>query len=267
MNPSTFNNVALFIKRSEEYQTKEFIVEVFDLNNIGKVRDVKFIKKHNELGKSYNSAIVIFEHWNMNRLVQTLFSEMAASPDGTTKFYFEPHRYWFINVHKQKLADCEETASVDPSLSDKEKIRKLEELVKSMSAQIFYMQNKHEKTERAMMDSEQKHTRHHLINVELQWKLEEKDIERKIAEDELKTCIEKLREENEILRCQSAFMSVDMVRKEARSEQLEQELQNSVCIIRYFENQTQEMKRMLDAVSDMDPIKQVVSTYVEEHFE
>ena len=42
---NSFINVALFIKRAEEYQTKEFIMDAFMVNNIGKVRDIKFIKK------------------------------------------------------------------------------------------------------------------------------------------------------------------------------------------------------------------------------
>ena len=38
-------NKSLFIKRAEEYQTKEFIINVFHKKNIGKVNDVTFIKK------------------------------------------------------------------------------------------------------------------------------------------------------------------------------------------------------------------------------
>lgn len=121
MNSTSFNNVALFIKRAEEYQTKEFIVEAFASKNIGKVRDIKFIKKYNDFGKSYNGAIVIFERWNMNTLVETLFNEMSTSPNGTTRFYFNDYRYWIINVHRQKLPECEEITTVDASLSEKEK--------------------------------------------------------------------------------------------------------------------------------------------------
>jgi hypothetical protein len=266
MNTS-FNNVSLFIKRAEEYQTKEFIIEAFASNNIGKVKDVKFIKKHNDIGRNYHGVIVIFERWNMNRLVQTLFSEMASSPDGTTKFYFNEFRYWIINVHRQKLSECEETASVDPSLSDKDKISKLEELVKSMSAQIFYMQNRQEKSERSMMDLECKETYHHLVNMELRSQLEEKDWEKKWAEDELTDEITKLREENEMLRCRLAFSAIDLVRKDGQCEKLEQEVRDGSCILAYVENQAQEMKQMLKAVLDTDPVKPVINTYIKEYLD
>jgi len=189
---STFTNIALFIKRAEEYHTKEFIVNVFDFNNIGKVKDVKFIKKYGDYGKNYYGVIVIFERWNMNQKVQKLFNEMTSSSDGTTKFYFEYNRYWIINVHKQQLQECQQViATVEPSLSDKDKIDKLEELVKSMSAQIYYMQNNNEKTERIIMDLEFKDTHHNLVNEELRYQLDLKNWEK----DELNKEINKLRAE------------------------------------------------------------------------
>jgi len=237
MNVS-FNNVVLFIKRAEEYQTKEFIIEAFASNNIGKVLDVKFIKKHNDVGKSYNGVIVIFERWNMNKLVQTLFSEMAVSKDGTTKFYFSKYRYWIINVHKQKIPECDEIAIVNSSLPDKERINKLEELVKSMSAQIYYMQNKEEKTERLMMDYEHKDTYHHIVNVELHSQIDEKDWEKKWTEEDLKEDVQKLREENDVLRCRLASIAIDMTKKEIQCKQLQEELRDSSCIIAYIENQS-----------------------------
>jgi len=262
---TTFNNIALFIKRAEEYQTKEFIIEAFAANNIGKVSDIKFIKKHSDVGKNYNGVIVIFERWNMNRMVQTLLSEMSASPDGTTKFYFEPYRYWIINVHRQKLPECQELISIDTSLSDKEKISKLEELVKSMSAQIYYMQNRQEQSERSMMDLEHKETYHHIVNTELRCQLDEKDWEKKWVEDEFKEEIKKIREENEILHCRLALNSIELTRKDSQIEKLQQEIRDNGCILTYVENQAQEMKQMLKGVLESDPIKPVINSYIKEY--
>lgn len=265
MSTTSFNNIALFIKRAEEYQTKEFIIEAFDSNKIGKVRELKFIKKHNDFGRNYHGVIVIFERWNMNTLVHRLFNEMASSIDGTTKFYFEPHRYWIINVHRQKLHECEEIATVDASLSDKEKIIKLEELVKSMSAQIHYMQTRQERSERSTMDLELKETYHHLVNCELRSQLDDKDRDRKWAEDDLNEEILKLREENESLRCRLALTAIDMVRKDFQIETLQQEQRDSSCVLSYVENQAQEMKQMLRGVLDTDPIKPVINSYMKEY--
>jgi hypothetical protein len=262
---STFTNVALFIKRAEEYHTEEFIIEAFAKNNIGKVKNVKFIKKHNDTGTTYKGVIVIFERWNMNQLVQKLFSEMAASLDGTTKFYFNQYRYWIINIHRQKLPECEETTIVDSSLSDKEKISKLEELVKSMSTQLFYMQNRQEKSERTIMDLEYKETRHHLVNMELRSQLDEKDRDRKWAEDDFNEEIARLHEENEMLRCRLALSAIDLVRKDTQCEKLEEELRDGSHILAYVENQTQEMKHILQSVLDTDPVKSVINTYIKDY--
>ena len=242
---SSFNNVSLFIKRAEEYQTKEFIIEAFSSNNIGNVIDVKFIKKQGNYGKSYNGVVVIFEKWNMNRLVQKLLNEMSTSSDGTTKFYFNQNRYWFVNVHKQKNVECEEVASVDSALPDKERIDKLEELVQSMSSQIYYMQTNTEKTERTIMDLNHKETVHHLVNMELRCQLNEKDIERKWSENKLKEQLEKMQKENEILRYQLVFNKIEMAKKDLLVENLQQEVRDTDSMLTFLENQCQALKQIL----------------------
>lgn len=262
---STFNNVALFIKRAEEYQTKEFISEQFISHNIGKVRDIKFIKKHNDIGSSYHGAIIIFERWNMNSFVQCLFNQMSSSPDGTTRFYYENYRYWIINIHRQKLPECEELIIVDSSLPDKEKIIQLEMLVKSMSSQIFYQQNIQEKNERNMMELEHKETHHHLVNMELHHQLKEKEWENKSEKDELEEQINKLKQENELLRCRLAINSIDISRKDIIIENFQQELNDNISILSYVENQANEMKEMLKNVLETDPIKPVINSYVKEY--
>jgi len=244
MNTNSFNNVALFIKRAEENQTKDFIINAFESNNIGKVKDIKLIKKHNEFGKSYNGVIVIFERWNMNKLVQRLFIEMSCSADGTTKFYFDSNHYWIINVHRQKLKECEEPILVEPSLPDKEKIFKLEELVKSMSAQIYYIQKNKEQFERLIMDLEQQETHHQIVNMELRSQLEEKDRDSRWAEEKLYKEIENIRKENEYLRSRLAYKEEDIVSKHIQIEKLQEELNDVNCILYYVENKYEEMKEV-----------------------
>lgn len=262
---TSFNNIALFIKRAEEYQTKEFISEKFETYNIGKVRDIKFIKKNNDMGVSYNGAIVIFERWNMNSFVETLFNKMSSSPDGTTRFYFENNRYWIINVHKQQLPECQEQAIVVSSLSDKEKIKELESLVKSMSAQMCYYQNRQEKSERNMMELEFKETHHHLVNTELRYKLDEKDWQKQWAEDEFKAELKKLRDENNILKSEIALNAIVISRKDEEIENLKRDNLDNTCIILYLENQRNEMKKILQNVSELDPIKHDINKYVNEY--
>jgi chromosome segregation ATPase len=264
MNKS-FNNVSIFIKRAEEYQTKEFIINAFKENKIGKVSDVKFIKKQNDMGKQYNGAIVIFERWDTNRLVESLFNEMSSSNDGTTKFYYNSYRYWIIKVHSQKLPECEESVLVDSSLPDKERISQLEELVKSMSAKIHYMETRHEKCERIMMDYERKDTQHHLYNIELMSQIEEKNTELIWTEKDFRYEIEKIQEENNMLRFRLELSEMDINRKENECENLREEIREQTSITCYIENQVSELKDMLHRVSDNDPIKKEFNKYVKEY--
>lgn len=242
---SSFNNVALFIKRAEEQQTENFIMNAFASNQIGKVRSVKFIKKANAYGKSYNGVIVIFEKWNMNSRVKDLFNEMASSVDRTGKFYFEPNRYWIVNVHKQLLPECEEKTIVDNSLPDNEKIKQLEALVQSMSAQICYMQTQQEKTERLMMFYENGHTYNHLLNVDLHSQLGLKEIEQGWNEKKLKEETEKVLEENIKLKSQLSEANIKEKQYKQIFKELQQELYEEKSILEYVQSEADKMRAML----------------------
>jgi hypothetical protein len=233
--------MALFIKRAEEFQTEEFIVDAFRNNNIGKVREVTFIKKNNDTGKKYNGVIVIFERWHINKLVETLINEMSASPDGTTRFYFDQSHYWIINIHKQKIPQCEETTLVESSLSDKEKIAQLEEMVRSMLAQIHYTQKLQEKLDNKIIELEHKETHHHLVNMELRAQME--DVE-------------------EVMTIRLGLSNKHADKQYDIIQEMGEDILDKNCIISYMEQQVQDMKTMLLGVLDTDPIKQSINDYI-----
>jgi hypothetical protein len=234
MDQSSFMNVALFIKRAEESQTKEFIINTFKNSNIGIVKEVTFIKK-TSIGTPYNGVVVIFKKWNMNKYVEKLFNQMSESRDGTTRFYFEQKRYWIVNVHKQQLPECEETVIVNALLPDKERIDQLEMLVKSMSSQIFYAQARNEKNERRMMEYEQKDVQKNLTNIELQFQVELKNIERKIMEQEHKEEIQKLKDENLRMQARCSLLETDKEMKQKEITLFREEVNDLNNIINYIE--------------------------------
>ena len=253
----SFMNAALFIKRAEESQTKEFIMKAFKKSNIGTVREVTFIKK-NSNGVAYNGVVVIFEKWNINKYVETLFNKMAESPDGTTRFYFEAKRYWIVNVHKQQLPECEETIIVDTNLSDKERIKQLEATINSMSAQIYYMQTNNEKNERRIMEYEQKDIQKHLINTELLCQLEIKEMEKIWIKDDHKKEIQKLKNENLCLTASVSLLETDVANYQKREKNFKQETDDLNNIINYLENQLDDMSEMISTNNIVNPI---VETY------
>ena len=212
---ASFNNISLYIKRADLYCTKVYICNVFDINNIGIVKDVKFIKKTDNVGREYNGAIVIFERWFMNTKVTKLLDDMASSPDGTTKFIYDfQGHYWYINVYKPVVPESETIPAVDPSLPDKVRINELEKLVQSMSAQLHHMQHRQEKTERHLMEIEEKESHHALCNMELRFKLEDKDIEMEWLKRDAEKALQDAQGEAVILRSRLACMAIDLVRKD-----------------------------------------------------
>ena len=236
-------NKSLFIKRAEEYQTKEFIINVFHKKNIGKVNDVKFIKKQNPTGKSYNGVIVSFDKWYNNSLIDEIIK------NGTFKFNFN-NSYWFINIHKDKEPEVEECINIDINLSDKDRIKQLEDLVKTMSYQMNYLK---ERSERIIMDYEHKDTQHHLNNIELHAKLDDKDAEQTWIEADFKEDIDTLKRENMVL-------CAHLEKKYYECEKLKEELKEKTCMLSYCENQITEMRHILNDVHD-HPIKEYIKEY------
>ena len=244
-------NKSLFIKRAEDYQNKEFIFNVFHKKNIGKVNDVTFIKKQNNVGKSYNGVIVTFEKWYNNSLID----EINSSQNGTVKFNFN-NSYWFINLHKEPEVDNVNVnidIDIDINLSDKDRIKQLEDLVKSMSSQMNYLK---ERSERIIMDYEHKHTQQHLNNIELRAQLDDKDAERSWIESDFKEDIETLKDENQIL-------SAHLEKKYYECLALKEELTEQTCMLVYTQNQITEMKQLLSQRVDDDdhPIKEYIKQY------
>jgi len=239
----------LYIKRAEQHHTKDFIVEAFASNNIGKVRDVRFIKKMDMNGREYNGAVVIFEHWNMNALVKQLLDQMSVSKDGTTKFVFDQYRgrYWFINIYKTQFPEYEEITTIDTGLPDKERITELENLVKSMSAQMHYMRTSQEKLERQLMESEHTNTQHHLFNIELKIQVDEAKREKKWAEDKLNEKINIIEQECELLQKSNIELEELLNIKAERCDELNQELYDNKCVMEFVQSQSNEMYIMLNS--------------------
>ena len=241
-------NKSLFIKRAEDYQNKEFIFNVFHKKNIGEVKDVTFIKKQNHTGKSYNGVIVTFKKWN--NPLRELIDEIIKN--GTVKFNFN-NSYWFINLHKEPEVDnVNIDIDIDINLSDKDRIKQLEDLVKSMSSQMNYLK---ERSERIIMDYEHKHTQQHLNNIELRAQLDDKDAERTWIEADFKEDIDTLKDQNEV-------MCAHLERKYYECEKLKEELKEKTCMLSYSENQITEMRHILNDHDLQDhPIKEYIKEY------
>jgi hypothetical protein len=135
------------------------------------VSDVKFIKKMSENGKSYNGVIVNFENWYSSTYAHQLLDNLTSAKDETCRFFVDKNVFWFVSIHRQKIQCCQEIKQIDPSLSDKQRIVKLEELVNNLSTQLYYMQKKQENTEQQLMKNEQTNTQNVIYNRELEFEI------------------------------------------------------------------------------------------------
>jgi hypothetical protein len=218
----SFSSVSLYIKRVEMYQTKEFISDTFSKLSIGKVRDVRFIKKVGPTGMDYNGAIITFVSWCMNTRVKQLFDSMNEALDGTAKlvYNFETNRYWIVAIYKSQFPEFEEMTTVSTSLPDKERIKQLEDLVKSMAAQMHYMQLRQEKSERQAMEHENNETKNYMTNLNLRCQLEEQEQDSRWNEEELVEELRQTQGEVEMLRCKLACIGIELARKEAECAKL-----------------------------------------------
>ena len=244
------NNMMLYIKRAEQHQTKDFIINMFSYNKIGEVSDVNFIKKNDTNGRDYNGAIVTFKHWHINILVKNLLNQMSTSPDGTTRFTYDSNkgRYWIINVYKTQILEIEnqQILSISPTLTDKERILELEKMVKSMEAQLYYAQTKQEKTERQLMKTEHDDTQTRLINMDLKYQMEAVEREKEWAEENQKKELLKLKDENDVLKCQNICLTINLNSRNIEWEQFKLDLYDEKCIEYYMKNQEKEKQDMLE---------------------
>ena len=171
---------------------------------------------------------------------------MLESPDGTTKFTYDSYnrRYWIINVYKPHFPENEENTTIDPNLPDKERINELEKLVKSMAAQMHYLQTRQEKTERQLMQAEHYDTQIRIYNMELRYQVEDAERDKEWVEEDLQETIKKI----ESLRSLNARMVVDLGRKQDECDGLKQELLDEKCILNYIQEQATEMRDMVKEV-------------------
>lgn len=213
---TTTANVTIYIKRAETFHTQEYITQALKHNNYGDVKTVRFINKNNNLGHKYNGAIVTIQLY-MNHKVKTLFDNMSKSTDGTARLYHNDTKYWFVMEYKSEFPDLHDLNSISSDLSDSQRVKELETLVKAMATKMQIMQTKLEKNETKFMQYEHEQTRQHIHNTELHFDIKYKDIELgwKIDEiqDEHKELLSKINN-NHIIQINNKNKEIDALTKQ-----------------------------------------------------
>lgn len=217
------SSLTLYIRRAELFHTEEYIKAAFYNNDYGLVSDVQFIKKSNEQGKEYNGVIVTFEHVFQSPKVIKLREELASSEDNTGFIVHDQahRRYWIVQVYEQQV--YEQKVYEKPEHSNMN--------IELLVIQLNQMKRKMDQMESQMMDYEYDRVRNEIVNQELREQLLDKD---------------------EIIATQQSklvCMAIDLTKKESEYEELQHELTDQKYVLRYIEEQANEMREMLN-ISD-----------------
>ena len=102
-----------------------------------------------------------------------------------------------------------------------DRIKELEQIVRTMSDKMSYMQKINDHYDKLLINAEQKHIRNHKI-------------------------LKKIQKENEDLRCHISNLTIELISKENDYDNLSKELREEKHILSFIEEQTTEMRNMIN---------------------
>jgi hypothetical protein len=251
---SELRNISVYIKRCELYHDKNYIINACHNCKYGKVCDIKFIEKQDNQGRKYNGAILTFTHWYNSSIAATLFNDLSNSQDESAKMYHDPitMRFWHVIIFKPKFSGDIEMGlnfnmmTISDTKKDQKYLEEMENKYYSMLSQMNYMQCQLEKAERKMMKYEQKATQDCLEIFELKSKLEEKDNELYILNEDNGILVQTISESN------------------AKIIQLEQDAQYGSKIMTCLQSELDNMRYSINSsyssyyVKKENPIEEIV---------
>jgi hypothetical protein len=118
---SAIKNISLYIPHIFANYSKEDVIKVFHDLNIGKVKNIDFISKMGQDGKTFNAAYVHFDCWYDNESA-AYFQERVLNPKKEARLMYEDPWYWIVLENKaRKFVPGERKPRIDlgefPSLS------------------------------------------------------------------------------------------------------------------------------------------------------
>jgi len=102
-----------------------------------------------------------------------------------------------------------------------DRIKELEQIVRTMSDKMSYMQTINDHYDKLLIDAEKEHARNHKI-------------------------LKKIQKENEELRCHLANLAIELIRKENDYDNLSKELREEKNVLSFIEEQTTEMRSIIN---------------------
>lgn len=102
---SSIQNISIYIPRVFANISKERMIGIFNLLDIGVVKDIDFIAKFTNKGDKYNSAYVHFDYWYDNISNQNLQDRLLNQSDKETRIVYDDPWYWIVLENKAQKKD------------------------------------------------------------------------------------------------------------------------------------------------------------------
>ena len=76
---SSIKNVSLYIPHIFANYSKEDVLQVFEDQNIGEIKNIDFVSKIGQDGKQFNAAYIHFNHWHDNIAFKSALSILTKT--------------------------------------------------------------------------------------------------------------------------------------------------------------------------------------------
>lgn len=100
-NETNQPNISLYIPHVFSNFTSEYIANIFESMDIGKVNHVDLVAKIDKHGKAYNSAYIHFEYWFSGTVAQN-FQERVVDPNKEARIIYDDPWYWIVMENTAK---------------------------------------------------------------------------------------------------------------------------------------------------------------------
>lgn len=94
-------NTSLYIPHIFANFDKDFVANVFEKLQIGKVKNIDFVLKTNGQGKEYNAAYIHFEYWN-DTIVARNFHSRVVDPKNEARIVYDEPWFWVVLENKAR---------------------------------------------------------------------------------------------------------------------------------------------------------------------
>jgi hypothetical protein len=98
---SAIKNISLYIPHIFANYSKDDVAQIFEDQNIGKIKNIDFISKFGQDGKPFSAAYIHFDHWFNNQAAAN-FQERVLDAEKEARIMYEDPWYWIVLENKAR---------------------------------------------------------------------------------------------------------------------------------------------------------------------